>query len=256
MAKAFWAVVLAADRRGEQNEVARASGVPAKALAPVGGVPMLFRVLGALEACVRVEKTLLLAPEVVFEAARDRFAVEWLVPESSITESVQKAFARIPSHTPVLVTTGDNALLKAEAVEAFLEAIPHAADLAIGLVRYQAVKARFPSTRRTTLSFSDGPFCGCNLYAFLTPKGRETVRLWRAVEKDRKRPWKYVGHFDVKGLALYLLGRLSSEKARERIKNKFGVDVAFTVLPYPEVAIDVDTLEDLRLADRLARSLS
>lgn len=251
MLKPFTAIVLAADRISEENEVARACKVPAKVLAQVGGVPMIFRVLAALEESTQVDSPVLVASPAVFEAVRGRFSVEWLPPEPSITESVQKAFAQISQNAPVLVTSGDNALLRGEVVDAFIEGIPKTADLAVGLVSYRAVKTRFPETRRTTLNLSDGPFCSCNLYAFLTPKGQEMVEFWRAVERDRKRPWKYVGHFDLKGLALYLMGRLSSEEARKRIQEKFGVDVAFIVLPYPEMAIDVDTVADLRLADQI-----
>ena len=49
----FWAVVLAADRTSA-DPVALAAGVPCKALAPVGGRPMLLRVLDALSAAEEV----------------------------------------------------------------------------------------------------------------------------------------------------------------------------------------------------------
>ncbi len=256
MAKRFWAIVLAADRRGEENVVASHAAVSAKVLAPVAGVPMLFRVLEALTGSGQVERTLLVAPPEVVQLSKKRFPVEGVPPAPSITGSVERAFAEIPRPVPVLVTTGDNALLQTETVDQFLTATPPAADLAVGLVSYRALKARFPETKRTTIDLADGPFCSCNLYAFLTPKGREVVKLWRGVEKDRKRPWKYLGHFDLKGLALYLVGRLSSGEARERIYRRLGVDAAFILLHQVEVAIDVDTIDDLRLADRIVKARS
>ena len=45
----FAAIVLAADRRPD-DPVAKAAGVPCKSLTPVGGKPMVFRVLDALTA--------------------------------------------------------------------------------------------------------------------------------------------------------------------------------------------------------------
>lgn len=250
----YSAVVLAADRKGEENRVARAAGVPAKVLAEVGGVPMLFRVLEALSKSRHIEKLLLVANPPVLEAAKERFPVEGIEPAPSITASVERAFAALSPFEPVLVTTGDNALLGTETVDHFLKGVPRGADLAIGLVRYLELKARYPEARRTVIRLADGPFCGCNLYAFLTPRGREVVRLWRGVEQERKRPWKLVGHFDLKGLLLYLSGRLSSAEARARIRERLGVDAAFVLLKEVEVAIDVDTPEDLLLADRIARS--
>jgi hypothetical protein len=89
----------------------------------------------------------------------------------------------------VLVTTGDHALLAPAMVREFLDrAIAHGGDVAVALAPYDLVREAYPQTRRTVLRFSDGRFCGCNLFAFLTARGREMVKIWRQVENDRKNP--------------------------------------------------------------------
>ena len=54
-AQIFTALVLAADR-GPDDPVARAGGMACKSLVPVAGIPMLERVIGALEASPWVDK--------------------------------------------------------------------------------------------------------------------------------------------------------------------------------------------------------
>ncbi|MGB4781436.1 hypothetical protein [Candidatus Methylomirabilis sp.] len=55
------AIVLAGDRVSD-DPVARAAGVPCKALVPVGGVPMVLRVLGALAEAQAVGDRILCGP--------------------------------------------------------------------------------------------------------------------------------------------------------------------------------------------------
>ena len=58
----FSAVVLAADRT-VPDPVAQAAGVSCKALAPVGGTPMVIRVLDALAAARTVGACVLCGPD-------------------------------------------------------------------------------------------------------------------------------------------------------------------------------------------------
>jgi len=57
----FTAIVLAADREAG-NEVARAAGVRCKSLAPVNGIPMVFRVLEALRSSNCIGERILCGP--------------------------------------------------------------------------------------------------------------------------------------------------------------------------------------------------
>ena len=54
----FTAIIMAADRNPD-DPVTRAAGVSCKALTPVGGIPMVLRVLNALEESLSVGPRLL-----------------------------------------------------------------------------------------------------------------------------------------------------------------------------------------------------
>jgi len=97
------------------------------------------------------------------------------------------------------------------------------------------------------LKFSDGRFCGCNLFAFLTPRGREMVKIWRQVENDRKNPIRVIGLVGWGAMARYALGMLSVADGVRRISRQTGIAANVITLPFAEAAIDVDSLADLEL---------
>jgi hypothetical protein len=92
----------------------------------------------------------------------------------------------------------------------------------VALAPYEVVREAYPGTRRTVLKFSDGRFCGCNLFAFLTPRGREMVKIWRQVENDRKNPIRVIGLVGWGAMARYALGVLSLADGVRRISRQTG----------------------------------
>ncbi|MEJ5358843.1 MAG: nucleotidyltransferase family protein [Desulfobacterales bacterium] len=255
----FTSVVLAGDR-GPGDPVARAAGVRCKVLAPVGGKPMLERVLDALRSSPWVSSCLVCGPaasvierEPRLRALFDREGIAWAPPEGSPSRSVLAALDRLAGAFPVLVTTGDHALLSRGMVDLFCEAASACGgDLAAGLTSWRAVMEAYPGTRRTRTRFRDGPFCGCNLFAFLTPRSRRAAVLWREVEAERKHPLRMIRRLGWGTLLRYAAGRLSLAEGLERVSRRMGLRVRAVVLPQPEAAIDVDSEADWRFAAALA----
>ncbi|GAB6068706.1 hypothetical protein JCM13664_20270 [Methylothermus subterraneus] len=248
----FTCLLLAADRPGP-NPVAKAAGVPAKSLVPLAGQALLARVLEALARCPAIERCLLVGPSSAILADHPIASslkapwIDWIPPESSPSLSALAGLSRVPEDRPVLLTCADLAFPSSQVFEDFCrKSSSCGGDVAVGLIPYAQVVARFPGIRRTLLRFSDGPFCTCNLFAFLTPEGRRIVAFWRALEQERKRPWRLIRALGSLALIRYLLGRLSTLEVSQQVEKKLGLRVNFIVLPYPEAAIDVDTEDDLR----------
>lgn len=253
----FTCLLLAADREG-QNPVAQAAGVPCKSLALLEGSPMLVRVLKALEQCSTIERCLLLGPAWEILANHPIASLlkpprlEWVAPEPSPSLSALAGLSRIPEDRPVLLTTADIAFPAPWIFEDFChQATALGGDVAVGLIPYPEIAARYPKVRRTILRFADGSFCTCNLFAFLTPNGRRLVTSWRQLEQQRKRPWRLILALGTFALVSYLLGRLSTQEVARRVEQQLGLQVNFVILPYPEAAIDVDTEGDLRWVRKL-----
>ena len=98
----------------------------------------------------------------------------WRAPESDPATSAIAGVAGL--EPPVLITTGDHALLTPAMVEEFwaLAAVVDA-DLVVALVPWPLVKEAFPGTRRTVLAFADEPCCGANLFLLKRSAG---VKGW------------------------------------------------------------------------------
>ena len=168
--------------------------------------------------------------------------------------SVASAFGFIPPVRSVLVTTADHALLNARIVDDFAcRAAKTKADVVFGLTRVESVLGVAPDSRRTVMRFRDGDYCGCNLFAFLTPASREAVSFWRRVEKNRKSPLRIARELGPFTLLRYVLRRLTLAQAMDRLSVRCGARVTAVCLPFGTAAIDVDKVDDLRLAERLVR---
>ncbi len=250
----FNALVLAGSR-GPRDPVAVAAGVSHKALAEVGGAPMLTRVLRAL-AAAGAEHVLILieTPEIVADLPGlddlGGCTVEAMAAASTPSLSVLAGLERLGA--PVLITTADHALLRPEWIEAFLERIPPDADIAAAVARAEVVTAAAPQTRRTFLKFSDVTVSGCNLFYLATDQGVGAIKAWRRFEAHRKHPLTLARLLGPDVLVRYALGRLSLAQALARLSGLAGARAAAVELPFGQAAIDVDKPEDLDLARSLA----
>jgi len=258
---AFTALVLAGER-GPTDPLAATSDAGCKALVPVGGKPMLYRVLDALTDSVHVGPILMSGPDRSQLERSDHLTDgiaagrwDWCKPGPSPSTSAYAALASLPEATQVLLTTADHALLRAEVVDYFCAAARRSGcDLAVGLADHAQVVAAFPDVARTALRFRGGNYCGCNLYAFLTPGSRRVADFWSQVENDRKRPWRIARTLGWGPLLAYLTRRLSLEGTLRILSDRLGVRICPVILPFPEAAVDVDKQSDKDLAERILKT--
>ncbi len=252
----FSVIILAADR--EPNDpVAQSAAVSCKALAPVSGRAMVLRVLDALADAHQVGTRLLVGPA---QASVEQNAelnglvasgqVQWLAPQATPSSSALSALQGLPTEVPVLVTTADHALLSAAMVDHFCAAARGSGcDVLAGVARHDLVAAAFPGTRRTVTRLKDGGYCGCNLFAFLTPQSRLAADFWRKVEKERKKPLRIVKVLGLAAVLRYLLGQLTLDQALAKLSRRMGLTVGVVQMPFAEAAVDVDKLDDWLLVE-------
>lgn len=254
----FAAVVLAGDRRPD-DPLVRHTGACCKALVAIDGTPMLQSVVAVLQHSGLVRQVLLSGPSrrcletaPSLKAALQDGRIQWLEPQASPSTSAYSAMQRLAPGTPVLVTTADHPLLRPEIVDHFLRAaLDTHADVVVGLSRFSSIRDRFPDVRKTVLRFRDGGFCGCNLFAFLTPRSRRVADAWRRVEQQRKSPLRVMGQLGWRSVLSYVLGRLSLDRALDELSRRMQVRIRPVILPFPEAAIDVDSIADQRLVESL-----
>lgn len=254
----FSAVVLAGDRK-PSDPVAEAAGVSCKALTPVGGRPMVLRVLDALAASQEIGPVVLCGPpraaidqEEELRGRIDSGRVRWVESKATPSSSTFQVLKSLPDDIPVLVTTADHALLSGQMVDFFCaEARSSGCDLVVGLASYKSVKAAYPRTRRTAIHLRDDAYCSCNLFAFLTPQSRDVAHFWRRVESQRKKTLRVISAFGWLAVLSYLLRRPSLQEGLKRISRRLGLSAGAVVMPFPEAAVDVDTVSDWKLVESI-----
>jgi len=254
----FTAIIMAADR-GSDDPVTRAAGVSCKALTPVGGIPMVLRVLHALEESRTVGPRLLSGPPrplleqaTELKSGIDAGDYDWTASRNSPSASAGAAMEQIPDSQPVLLTTADHALLSSQIVDYFCaQASTADFDLLVALAPHELVATTYPGVHRTRLRFSDKDYCSCNLFAFMTPRSRTVAAFWRKVESQRKRPWRLFATLGWWPVFKYLLGRLSLQQALARISGILEMKIGVVILPFADAAVDVDTENDWRLVQQV-----
>lgn len=237
----FSAVILAGSRAGEEGSDAFA-GASHKALIQLGGRSLLERVAIALQGAGADRVAVSCSEGAVADLAR-RLGLEVLPPATGPSGSVLNALDQLG--TPLLVTTADHALLRAEWVREIIEGTAEQADLGVMLANRDAVEQAMPGSKRTYLRFADGSWSGCNLFFLRNARAREAILLWQTIEADRKRPLRIVRRLGVGTLCRYLLGTLTLQQALSRLGKGIGVEPVLVSASNGLAAVDVDKPEDL-----------
>ncbi len=251
------AIVLAGERTGG-NALAAELGLPASVLVEVANRPSIERVIDTLRTTEGCEGGVIVGPSASVcresKTLKALLAVgdyAWLEPAAGPSESVLRAFDSLAS-LPVLITTGDHALLRPETVAHFITAAKAAgADAVVGLVSHARVMRRFPDTRRTRLAFREGGFCGTNLFLLRNRAARQAILFWSQVQRDRKQPWRIARRLGMATWWRYLRHSLAIKEAFATLSRLAGCSVGWVELRDEYTAIDVDSAADLALAERI-----
>lgn len=233
--------------------MARHAGVRHKALIEVDGQPMIARVLQALAAAPEVARILVSTDQPDLLEGIDIGAPVQLVPAAA-GPSASVAAVLAAEGAPLLVTTADHALLRAEWISAFLTSAGQGrADAHVALARRESVLRAAPGSQRTWLRFADGAFSGCNLFLLETPRAAGVVGFWQEMEARRKRPLSMLGRLGYWYVLRYRFGLLKLPQALARLGELAGARLAPVVLDDGRAAIDVDKPADLELVQALVR---
>ena len=244
------AIILAGERPGQ----IKSSNV----LVPVAGKTAIERVTGAIRASTLVHGGFIVGPTAPAEKTDRSMKTilsvgdfKWVEPANGPSASALQALG-CSNQYPVLLTAGDHPLLTPAIIDGFCHrASALSGDFVVGLVSHDIVASQFPASRRTVLRFSDGAFCGTNLYFVKNQNGKKALRLWARMESNRKRPWRIAAQLGWGTMFRYLSRRLSSNDVCQILSNASDCEVMFCPIENARAAVDVDSAEDLQLAERI-----
>ncbi len=253
-------------------EMAAATGQTNRALMPVAGVPMLDRVLAALEGADSVgdiavvgslpDSTRYLRVDDHGGFVDNLFAGLAALPESGSVPRPPSSVLPTPAseRDNVIIATADLPFLTSEAVEDLVwRGLALQADIVYPVVSVADCYARFPGVRRTAVRTREGEFTGGNLVlarrSFLERQRRRLEQAY-ALRKSPLGLAKLLGpgillRFGASRLVgPWALGITHLERA---VSGLLGGDARCLISPYPELATDIDRPEDLLAAERLLR---
>lgn len=252
-----WQAVVLAAGRGPDDPMAKAFGAAHKCGIAVDGIPMLQRVLQAIAGAGMALPVLVSIDDAgagVKAAGPLSGKARMIASDRSAPASAKAAVLETGSF-PVLVTTGDHALLTPEMVAHFCaRSLESSADFCVGLATAETILAAYPDTSRTFFKLGTDRVSGCNLFAVTSPKGLALFDTWSAIEQNRKKPWKLVAAFGLGPLFSFLAGKLTLQKAFAEASRRIGIRIVPVLLPFAEAAIDVDKPSDHALAERIIRA--
>jgi GTP:adenosylcobinamide-phosphate guanylyltransferase len=251
------AIVLAGERPGS-SELAIAQDKPAGVLVSVAGKSCIEYVIAALRSSAAVRGGVIVGPSAaitesdsVMQSLIAAGDFQWVAPAIGPSASALRALDCLNRY-PALLTAGDHALLEPSTVDEFCTMASRVtADFVIGLVPHDIVQSQFPESRRTILRFSDGAFCGSNLFLINNEQGKAALHLWTRIEANRKRPWRIAHQLGWRTMVKYLRRALSGRDVCQILSGASGCAVDFCAVNSARAAVDVDSSDDLQLAERI-----
>lgn len=222
---------------------------------------MLSRVCGALLACPKVTRIVILAqePERLLQGDAAELADEKRVALVASGDGIATSIAAIAGTKdapwPILVTTADHALLTPAMVNEFLDGVGDS-DLAFAVGERARLEAEYPLANRTWLKFADGHFSGANLFGLRGASTLQTLTLWSGIEQNRKRAFSILSSFGPRLLFRALTRSISFTEAVRRAGARLNTNAKPIVMSQPEAAIDVDKVSDVKVAEAILLSRS
>jgi GTP:adenosylcobinamide-phosphate guanylyltransferase len=254
MSSVAWNAIVLAASRGESDPITRHYGLAHKCLLRLAGKPMLARVIGALHASRKFNSIFVSieTADVIEQALGDQPAHVRHISSLHSAPSSALAAAHEIQTFPILITTGDHALLTPEMVKHVCDvSVTLNADITVGLATREVIQGAYPETKRTYFRFRDVAVSGCNLFTVHSQAGLRLLELWSDLEKDRKRPWKLALAFGPGALFRIIFWRMTLANAFDIISRKCDMVARPLLLPYAEAAIDVDKPADKDVAEKI-----
>lgn len=255
MADGFGVIVLAAQRAGVENPLAKRAGVSHKCLVPICGRPLIVHVLDTLATMPGIGRIRIsVEPDAVPElralvAAYPAVPIDFVESDANIAESVIRAGEGLPQ--PMLITTADNVLLSHESLRAMLDAFADGADAAAALTTRGAIHAVHPEGQRRFYEFRDDAYSNCNLYGLAGPHALSGVEIFREGGQFAKNPKRLVTAFGLINILLMRFRLVSIHGAMKRASRRFGIRMKAVVLADGSQAIDVDNERTYAIAEGL-----
>lgn len=241
------AVVLA----GGKSDQTLSKISPYKACLTINGEVMVLPIVRALLEAPSTERVFVLGKIDILKQIDFPCGITIADGGETILDALRRATKLVRSDRPFLLASCDIPLLTAGGGEYIWQlGAREKADLLYPIVREERMAKAYPHNRKTYVRLADGSFTGGNI---LYAEGTATEEIFKMASRlfaSRKRPWRLASIFGWRFLLSFLLRRLTVQEVTCHITTVWKRRCVGMIVPYPEIAMDVDRSSDLELVKR------
>lgn len=243
----FDAIILAGGRI--DGEYAQAAGTTVKALVRIGSSTILHRVLEAVSGSARVDRVAVVGPR---ETNTDLTSSQtWTSEHRSALENVLAGLDALKiggasTSDRVLICASDTPMLTASAIDELLTSAHSEADLAIPVVSADTYLSAYPHSPATFIRLRGGRYTvGSQIVARKQAMLRNSA-LFERMFRRRKSQLAMAALVGPVAILEFLAGRLTIADIEARASSITGCAARCVMNSAPELAFDVDELDEWR----------
>lgn len=244
------ALILAGGKCPE--DLARATGCAVKANLLWNGRRLVDQVVNALRnSDIGLEKMVCVGARVP--------SAENIEGGENFFESMRRGLASCNAKN-IIVTTADLPFLSKESIEDFVRRANLDAAINWTIVPMKECKEKFPGIARTSIRLKEGRFTGGNIALIERVSFEKVLPILQKTYENRKSPWRLAWQIGFVILLQLALGRLfptvlGIRRIENAVSKRLGVSAKVVISHFPEIATDVDTLEQYQAALRWREAL-
>ena len=221
-----------------------------KSLIDIGGRPMISYVMDALSGCPALGEVVLALPERAEKGPFEIFGGLVMEGTTGVIDAIAKSISLVGENGYILIVSSDTPMIHSLAINDFLDNCrQEEAQIYYSIISREDNEAAFPETRRTYMRLKDGVFTGGNVHLVEKATFLRNITRGNQLFNLRKNPISLIGLLGIGFVIKYLTGRLDIETLEDKAQELLHADVKAVVTRYPELAVDVDKPEDLRLVE-------
>lgn len=233
------------------------TGAKYKALLPISGKPMAAYALDALLKSGIASAVAVSGPPEIQSMLGDfpeNQTILFLESKNSMFENAMEGVKAIGECDFMLIITADVPLVTAEMMRSFITSCENfhgEYDVYWPIIEKQHVTEKFPDAKRTYMKLIEGTFTGGNFALAKPAFFSANEALFTQAIALRKSPLGLLKLLGIFFVIKFLLGRLSIPAVEKRISQILpGWRAKGVPVPYPEIGMDVDKIEDYRTISR------
>ena len=222
-----------------------------KALAEVGGKPMIQWILDAVGESSKINNVVIVSLD-DSTGLTCKKPIHYVSHQGGMIDNIKAGTEKIVEINQdakyVLAIASDIPAITTEMVDWLVDTCRETDDdLYYNIIERAVMEKRFHGANRTYTKLKGVELCGGDMNVFTTSSVVAQEGLWNKLEANRKKPLKQVAMVGIDNLLLIALRLITPEQAAARISKRIGMKARAIRCPYAEIAMDADKAEQLEL---------